>query len=507
MRLYFAGGEVPSHRKILNTEEAPNIAMSFVGLSRRVKFKKPWIVRPHFHKDANIFLDSGGYSVNRDETKYTMEQIEEMFDNYIYLIEDNQDDLALVSEFDALPMGRDWIEGNRHLYVELVGKERFLPIWHADTGLDVLKGLVEEYPNVGVMATDLNGRNLAPTLNNYVHTHGTKFHGVAITSVDDLYAIRWSSVSSTSWISPQQYGDTIIWTGRELKRYPKKMKDQARRKHRTHLNREGFDSEAIENDDTNELLRLSLWSWSRLMDDIERHDSPSEVAQYENVVTTYPETDTSGFTETPEDRVDTRDLEVRKSVSTPAMRDRKTSALPVLGFDITSEESYNADTGENETTEKISYKVRGKSNRQCHTCFLAKKCPAYDPEALCAYDMPLQVRTKEDYANLQNILIDMQTQRVMFGRFAEEIEGGYPDPNLSAEMDRLQKMMKSKAAIEKEGFSVTISAQASGPGTGQAGMLSRMFGTAASEKARGELPGGPYEVEQIVDAEVLGEDQ
>jgi hypothetical protein len=91
----------------------------------------------------------------------------------------------------------------------------------------------------------------------------------------------------------------------------------------------------------------------------------------------------------------------------------------------------------------------------------------------------------------------------MFMRFAEEQEGGYSDPNLSSEMDRLQKMLKAKHEMESEGFSMNLQVKANGA-TGQTGMLARLFGEQASQAAQA-LPGGPVSaddvIEDVVDAE------
>jgi hypothetical protein len=89
----------------------------------------------------------------------------------------------------------------------------------------------------------------------------------------------------------------------------------------------------------------------------------------------------------------------------------------------------------------------------------------------------------------------MQTQRVLFGRMAEELEGGYPDPNLSSEMDRLQKMIKIKTELEQDSFSVKFEAKGTSPG--QMGLMSRLFGRDAGEQAQA-LPAGPVAADTVI---------
>jgi hypothetical protein len=76
----------------------------------------------------------------------------------------------------------------------------------------------------------------------------------------------------------------------------------------------------------------------------------------------------------------------------------------------------------------------------------------------------------------------MQGQRVAFMRFAEEMNGGYADPNVSQEIDRLFKLVKSVKELEenKEFIQITASRQSSG------GVLSAIFGDKA--QALREMP-------------------
>jgi hypothetical protein len=72
-------------------------------------------------------------------------------------------------------------------------------------------------------------------------------------------------------------------------------------------------------------------------------------------------------------------------------------------------------------------------------------------------------------------MVEMQGQRVAFARFAEELNGGYPDPNLSQEIDRLFKLVKNIKELESnnEFARITVERQSSG------GVLSALFGEKA----------------------------
>lgn len=490
MDLYYAGGEVPSHRNLLAAAGAEHIALSYMGLRRRVKFSRPWLIEDKF-TDEEIFLDSGAYTVNKEPAKFTQADLKDIAAHYREFVTENIDRVTMVSEFDALALGKDWILQQREEFYDTLPADKFMPIWHDEWGLDELQRLAGEYDRVGVHATSLGGRDLAPFLNGLVAETDIQLHGMAMTKIDQLETIRWTSVASTSWLSPQAYGDTIVWTGREMKRYPKKYKDQARKRYRSLFEREGFDAEKIAADDSKELLRLSVWSWQRLMEDIERkHHRP-------RLVTLPPPKDDPPNVEIEGEEVDTPMPETRNSLATV----RETQPLPVIGV-RTRTERFQDEDGQEREHQITGLSVRSESTRKCSTCFLSSKCPAYEPHSTCAYDIPIQMKTKDQFLMLQNSLIEMQTQRVLFMRFAEETEGGYADPNLSNEIDRLQKMLKTKHDMEAEGFTFKMEARSHGS-NGQNGMIARLFGDQASETARA-LP-APVEADAVLEGYVDSE--
>ena len=122
------------------------------------------------------------------------------------------------------------------------------------------------------------------------------------------------------------------------------------------------------------------------------------------------------------------------------------------------------------------------SLRQCDTCFVAANCPAFKPQNTCAFNLPVEVKTKDQLKALMVAMIEMQGQRVAFMRFAEEMNGGYADPNVSQEVDRLIKMVKeiNDMNSDKEFIQITAQRQSSG------GVLSAIFGDRA--QALKELP-------------------
>ncbi len=513
MRLYFGGSEIGSHRTLLEDEGVQNVSMSYMGLRRRVKFAKPWLIADKFPSYMNIFLDSGVYTLNNakppvDDTAHKVE-IEEIWDHYQDFVNANLDRVDLVSEFDAMHMGLDWIEEQREIFWNKIPQEKFLAIWHPVWGVPYLNEMASRYEVIGIPSTSLEGRDLRPVLNRLV-AGGTRIHGVAMTKVDEMQSIRWSSVASTSWISPQRFGDTIVWTGNELKRYPMKYKEIARKRHRTLFTQMGLDAEKISADDSTEVLRLSVRSWLKYEEYVNRRHkndrgvtTPDDLAEDETVEN--PEDVVDPLAEgadnsvpTEPDAEPTREVEKRTNSGAVANPRAVSLSLPVMGLQRLKED-------DEDSPEVL--RIRSESSRVCDTCFLAEKCPMFEEGSNCAYNIPVTLRTREQRKALHEGLLEMQTQRVMFMRFAEEAEGGYADPNLTKEMNLLNKMMADYAELEREGFSITVSGRGAAGPQAEGGMISRMFGDRAGQKVQ-ELETGPTSADAyIIDAEIVSEEE
>ena len=461
MKYYFGGSEINSWRDLLIQERVSTVSLSYMGLKRRIKSLAEWKISDNYPSWQQIFLDSGAYTLNREDSDYDEKQASELAYDYLTFVKNNIDAVTLVSEFDALILGDEKLKTNRLDFQEF-DPGKFMPIWHEDYGIEELEKLCSSYEVVGVTLANMHDTSLISTLNQMVGRYGVRLHGVAITSKDMLKAVKFDSVSSMSWLSPSQFGDTIIWAGKELKRYPRAYKAQARKKHRTVFMDNGFDSEKIEADDSTELLRLSLWSWQQFVNSLDG-------------VTTQTGPRNLNSAEIPGKTVDTQGNNVGNNKLLPTVVEkRKTELLPVMGISVKTE-----DNEDGSTTETPFVAKRSESMRACNTCFLKLKCPGFQENANCLYNIPIEVKTKEQLTSVKNALVEMQTQRVLFMQMAEDLEGGYADPNLSSEMDRLARLIKAKEDSEKDTFTMTVTATQSNPGMS---FMERHFGGAAHEK-------------------------
>jgi hypothetical protein len=142
------------------------------------------------------------------------------------------------------------------------------------------------------------------------------------------------------------------------------------------------------------------------------------------------------------------------------------------------------------------------SVRQCNSCYLASKCPGFREDADCAYRMPVEIRTKDQLQAALRSILEMQVGRIMFARFAEELEGQGVDVQLSKEMERFFKMVEQFKDISdtREFVRMEIETRSS------SGVLSRLFGSKVGESAR-ELPQhiGTFEIDSVASS-ILDQD-
>lgn len=593
MDLYFSGGETPDHRKRLIAAGVKHIAISYWGLRKRIVNPKEWSIAERFPADVKILLDSGAFSASK-KADYTDDDWINYVDEYMDFVELNSDRITMVNEFDAPVIDHEDIEQMRDDFWNSVPADRFMPVWHeSHGGLPELEKLAEQYDLVGITNEVFNQkRNMASRLNHLVQTYGVHIHGLGITKPDELRDIRFGSVSSTSWVSPMRFGDTIVWDGTKLVRYPVKYKEQARRRHRMLFERHGFDAEAIANDDPNEVTAFSIWSWLRFEerlnqrkgdrslfvvpepdDELFSDEVADEVLRAEHpngrgANLWYNRSATSGITregyqhlyllqegccgmchEAAEDEwsmcVDhdhktgivrgllcqscnlalghlkdnpTRAIEAASYLHSPpasslsgesltisddvahtwgeasepdsaevaptsvaispseernlpAPRDEGQRMLPVFGLQDLAVQNEQGETVGSQQVLRLS----GDSLRQCDSCHVSATCPAVQPGSACAFNFPVQIQTHDQLQGALKAVMEMQLSRIAFARMSEELEGGYPDPNVSSEMDRMFRLAKLMKEINdnRESFKIEVEAK------GQAGVLSRIFGERA----------------------------
>jgi hypothetical protein len=480
LELYFAGAETPAWRKLLAAEGVPHVAVNYLHLQPRIT-KQPWLLADVFPDEQKIFVMSGSSATERKNWSQT--EHEEFLSAYLGFVQDNLERIAFFTEYDAGSLGLDWVLRQREVWAG-VADDKFVPVWHEDWGAPLLRTMVEKHPNLGVPPVEDRTQNVLSSL---VRRTKINLHGLSFSHPYDAPGGLYSTLVSSSWISPTRFGETMIWDENRLRRYPADDKEKIRRRHRSHFTAAGFDADKIVNDDSDEVARYTVWAWRQMEQSMEGPQR-AKLLKRRNGSTanghpTPPET-----APLPEQAVDHLAPE---PASNGSHLPDVIRPLPVFDFrpHTTVMENPNG-TGTVEVTNDVAV-MNGAGLRQCDSCSLAAVCPLFELGSSCKYSIPIQIRNRDQLMSILHSLLEMQGQRVAFGFFSEQLQGGYPDANLSSELDRFMRMTQSVKEIQdnRDFLKVTVE------GRTQAGVLARLFG---AERAEGLRKVDPNRAEDAV---------
>jgi len=458
MQLFFGGAEKSMYASMLKT----------CGVTRY------GINLTHFNIPKKKLVDLKEKFNGGEILIYTSENDEDIsrLDSFLRM---NADDLTYV-------LGRPDYNG------EWLGS-KYIPIWNDGTDLERFNHLCQRYGKVAI-----SDKALTQHQPNKINAIAQRWNAtlLGITSKPDyIEKIEWEAVLVNSWTSAVRYGETQVWTGHGLRRYPAQQKDSARRRHRADIERLGISYESVMADEVDAVGALAIKSWKSYEQRV--------FGGYDQVKTTNSDdnevTNNGDITIIPAQYPTSTNAVSRGGsivVPLPEKRhERERLLLPVMGVDsVTSVGSQTVDSnGESIEIAPENIKIMRYENnllRHCNNCYLAPKCPAFKENAECAYKLPIEIRTKEQLQGALRALLEMQVGRVMFARFAEEIEGQGLDPALSQEMDRVFDMVDKFRNITDTRDMVRFEVEA----RGSSGVLSRLFGSRAAEVANPMPLGG-----------------
>jgi hypothetical protein len=464
--IIFSGVEVPSNRTLLERAGVQNVMLSYWGLRKRGLPKtKPYLIGEHFYPDMKVWVDSG--AIQADKANLSRQELEEYAADYEDFIALNYDRIEGWVEFDSQVLGLPWINQQRAAFQN---DPKLWVVWHEEYGIPLLQQWGQQYKNVAIPGDIIESvTSLAAIVRKLIsHNNDVQFHALATAKPDNLRQIPFATASTLSWISPMRRGETIIWDGMKLVRYPKAMKAQARLRYKAVVEKAGLDFTKFVEDDTLEATKVAVWSYLQLEKIMDNNNK--RIVSDNSDDTLY-----TGLMEIGGVPSDNSGTEVRKlERSEVAERDpQEMQLMPVFGYDI---KTIIEDVDGRDVLKDVPViQSNMGSLRQCNTCFVAANCPAFKPDTKCAYNLPVEVKSREQLKGLLTAIIEMQGQRVAFMRMAEEMNGGYADPNTSQEMDRLMKLVKSVKDMEasKEFIQITASR------TSEGGVLSQLFGPKA----------------------------
>jgi hypothetical protein len=465
------------------------MGFSFYALKKRYLPKnKLWLVSEHFPDSVQVVLDSGIHQL--EGSGASKEEITSFAAEYQEFVANNLERISGFVEVDSQIMGLDWVLQQRAFFEH---DPKLWVVWHDSYGLQSLREWSKTYRNVAIPHASIESTtSLAGVTRALVAQQGTRFHALGSAKPDNLRQIPFTTSTTLSWLSPMRNGETIVWDGKQVVRYPKKMMAQARPRYKAVVGKAGLDFDKFLGNDGVESSKVAVWSYQQLEKSMDKKRPDLHVVDggKESLVSDNSETPLmSTFAETWGDASDNSDLEMRKqsAVEEPKKlieRDpEEVTSLPVFGYKMKT--IVDVDDEGNEVLKDVPMvQTTGLSLRQCDTCFVAANCPAFKPQNTCAFNLPVEVKTKDQLKALLNTVIEMQGARVAFSRFAEELNGGYPDPNTSQEIDRLFKLVKGMKELEENREFIRITAERQSSG----GVLSAIFGDRA--QALKDLPNG-----------------
>ena len=495
--ILFSGVEIPSNRTLLESMNVKHVMLNYWGLRKRGLPKtKVYLIGEHFQEDMKVWVDGG--AVQADKAGLSTRELEEYLADYEDFISYNYDRIEGWVEFDSQVLGIRRIQEERAAFHE---DPKMWVVWHEQYGITTLQQWAEQYNNVAIPHDSIeSSTNIASITRTLKSKFKVDFHALGSAKPDNLRQVPVTTSSTLSWISPMRRGETIVWDGMKIARYPKRMKDQARLRYKTVVENAGLDFDKFKTDDTKEATKVAIWSYLQLEKKMKKDDdSKPDLRVIKGGLPSLEEmlvdntddplyTGLMDFDPTPSNN---RDVEVRKKVEPRDPSER--TQMPIFGYESKTIVDQD-DEGNDILKQAPIVKSEMTSLRQCNTCFVAATCPAFKEDSTCAFNLPVEVKTKEQMKSLLTAIIEMQGQRVAFMRFAEEMNGGYSDPNVSQEIDRLFKLVKNMKELEENREYIKFTAERSTSG----GVLSAIFGDRASALREMEQPVNEQETTQII---------
>lgn len=429
-------------------------------------FEKPpaFAVSASFHSMKNRRLTSkfvadlsNKYQVVLESGMYTSElSFDEAMDaqsEYFQMISECPEAIyAIQMDHDAIPLELRRTDTSA----------RFIPVLDLDTvesdPSPILEELLLEWQQIALRNTE--DLRIAPVL----RRHRDRL-SISLGEPDLVSAAKhgFSASMFNSWIAPGRFGELIFWDGVRLRRYSSDRREKAFRKYEAAIERTGVDVSLVAEWDSKEMIRLAAHAYLSLS------------AALSSSTGSYLLSDTESSNLEP-------GYAGSKTVSTnnepPSLKpSRAPIPLPVL-------ESAAVSSLEDDGSGTMVMRTRMMSRpvnaalRQCNTCFISGQCPAYEADATCAFNMPLEIRTDDQVKALLHSMVELQATRVAFARFAEEVNGGMPDPVVGQEMDRLIRMTDKvrKSDERRERLTVSVEAETKGDSPIGGGVLSKIFG-------------------------------
>lgn len=423
-RIVLSGGERTSYRSVLVKNGVQNIAINLSQL--KIPTRKEFVLSENY----------GGAAI----TLYTSPEDEDVA-RYDEFIRTHESELSIIigrPDYDGAWLG-----------------PKYYPVWDDVKDSERLASLMERFGRVAIPDRAVTPKTIG-RIRQLQLRWGASLVGLT-SKADHIEALPWEAVIVTSWTSAVRYHEVQVWDGHGLRRYPASNKVTARKQHRADIIRLGVDFDEIMEDSVDEASKLAVLSWLEYerktfgapsenaydppaLDD----DDETEVSEVGQVVATTVEKVLSRLADSEGLAVATRPLNTRQP--------DEMELLPVVGIETmihTGGDGTEPDENGDIIHDPIPVlRTTSYSLRQCDSCYLSPVCPKFKPNASCGYNLPIELRTKDQLNAVIRVILETQAKRVLFLTLAEELEGQGSDPILSKEMDRLFNLLASAKDIQ-----------------------------------------------------------
>ena len=308
--------------------------------------------------------------------------------------------------------------------------QQFFPLWDGE-------GALEPSLN-GVWVTDNVFADKA--LLRRVFAAKTRDQLLGAVTGSSRHLERFDHIISNAWWQTNARGETQIWDGVKFWRFNSTNKTENRSQYSEAIERLGVNSQLVIEDDAVAVAMLALKSWQAY--EAEHLD----VMPLNHLPEPLSEADDDDEEEPPSPTL--------RSSALAISDDERRHVLPVISAYVEVTEDPSGDVLE----EKVMVKSRAQSLRQCDNCFLSMVCPAYEAQHECAYEIPVELTSKDQVGKTLQAVNEIQLQRLFFAVGAEQMQGQELQPEVGREMDRAVKLLQMTKEImdDREHLKISV---------------------------------------------------
>lgn len=112
----------------------------------------------------------------------------------------------------------------------------------------------------------------------------------------------------------------------------------------------------------------------------------------------------------------------------------------------------------------------------CDNCYVRDRCPMFKPSQECVFTPEkIIMETAADMTQAMKSLLVFQLQRINQARNIENLDGGYPDGSLSAEIDRFFEIVRTIKEVGDNRDTIEVRARGKG-------IITQIFGDMLKRK-------------------------